>query len=91
MPAARTELLEVVRYYEEQRTGLGRSFAQEVNRAVKRIVTRPLACPKHLANTRRCRLNRFQYGVVYRVVEAEIRVVAIMHLHRRPGYWRGRR
>ena len=90
MPGARIELLEAFRYYEGQKAGLGRSFAQEVNQAVKGIVAHPLACPKHLARTRRCRLHRFKYGIVYRVRETEIRILAVMHLHRRPGYWRGR-
>jgi hypothetical protein len=34
--------------------------------------------------------RRFPYGVVYQILESEILVVAITHLHRRPGYWRDR-
>jgi hypothetical protein len=42
------------------------------------------------ANVWRCRVNRFPYGLVYEVSGEEIVIVAVMHLHRRPGYWRDR-
>ncbi len=29
-------------------------------------------------------------GILYDVTEEEIRIVAVMHLHRRPGYWKKR-
>ena len=70
--------------------GLGRDFAIEFGETVRQIVRHPLACAEHVDGTRRCRLNRFRYGVVYRVLTSEIRLLAVMHLHRRPGYWRGR-
>jgi hypothetical protein len=90
VPAARVEFLEALNYFQGQTVGLGRDFALDFGDTVKQIVRRPLACPAHLNGTRRCRLKRFRYGVVYRVLEKEIRVLAVMHLHRRPGYWRGR-
>jgi plasmid stabilization system protein ParE len=90
VPAARLELLEAYNYHEEQQVRLGHDFAVEVSEAVKEIVRHPLACPPRVGGTRRCRLKRFAYGIVYRVLKTEIRVLAIMHLHRRPGYWRGR-
>ena len=37
---------------------------------------------------RRLLLRRFPYAVLYRVTGNEVLVVAVMHLHRRPGYWR---
>jgi hypothetical protein len=39
---------------------------------------------------RRCRLSRFPYAVIYAPEPEEILVIAIMHMHRRPGYWRDR-
>jgi plasmid stabilization system protein ParE len=32
--------------------------------------------------------HRFPYAMLYRIVGDEVQVVAVMHLHRRPGYWR---
>jgi hypothetical protein len=39
---------------------------------------------------RRCRLSRFQYGLIYTVENGDILVLAVAHLHRRPDYWRDR-
>lgn len=35
-------------------------------------------------------VQRFPYGVVYEVMGNEVIVHALMHLHRRPGYWNDR-
>jgi plasmid stabilization system protein ParE len=37
---------------------------------------------------RRFVFHRFPYAVLFRVLDDEVQVVAVMHLHRRPGYWR---
>ena len=39
---------------------------------------------------RRCRMNRFPYGLIYAVDNGDILVLAVAHLHREPGYWRDR-
>jgi hypothetical protein len=36
-------------------------------------------------------LQQFPYGVAYHEVETGcLEIVAVMHLHREPDYWRGR-
>jgi len=35
-------------------------------------------------------VDRFSYAVLYRAEAEQILLVAVMHLHRRPGYWRHR-
>ncbi len=32
-------------------------------------------------------VDRFSYAVLYRAEPEQILLVAVMHLHRRPGYW----
>jgi hypothetical protein len=89
--AARVELLlRAVVYYEEHRHGLGRDFALEVHKAIRKMSDDPRSCPRHLFGTRRCTLRRFRYGIVYRVIEPQIRVLAIMQMNRKPGYWKNR-
>lgn len=39
---------------------------------------------------RRMPLRRFPYSIVYLLLPEEIRVIAIAHQRRKPGYWRGR-
>jgi hypothetical protein len=35
-------------------------------------------------------LQRFPYGVIYRVAGDTLRILAIAHRRQRPGYWHGR-
>jgi len=43
---AQKELDDAVDWYNEQATGLGRKFLDEVDRAVRRIVSFPMSCPE---------------------------------------------
>jgi plasmid stabilization system protein ParE len=87
---AEAELREAVEYYNLQSEGLGYEFAAEVRRAMSRIVRFPGAWAPLSPRTRRCRTNRFPYGVIYQIREDTILVVAVMHLRRRPDTWRAR-
>ncbi|MEI6389455.1 MAG: type II toxin-antitoxin system RelE/ParE family toxin [Spirochaetota bacterium] len=84
------ELREAVQYYNEQEPGLGFEFAQEIRLTLGRIRENPEAWPVHSHRTHRCRTNRFPYGIVYHPSLEEILVIAVMHLRRKPMYWRNR-
>lgn len=88
--AAERELDEAVAYFEAQRAGLGLLFAAEVAAAVARIEAYPRAWQRMPGGVRRCLLRKFQYGLVYRVQGDTAVVYAVMHLRRRPTYWRSR-
>ncbi len=89
-PEAESEFLEAVNYYEECRTGLGHEFAVEIYAAIERIVAYPLAWPILEGQIRRLQTNRFPYGVLYTQDADTLYILAVMHLHRQPGYWKGR-
>ena len=89
-PAAREELIQSAQYYHAQSPGLGRRFALAVRDTVHRIQEFPLLYPALEDDIRRCRVLRFPYGVVYRAKPERIEVLAVMHLHRQPGYWKSR-
>jgi plasmid stabilization system protein ParE len=89
-PAARGELIQSAQYYQAQSPGLGRRFALAVRDAVHRIQEFPLLYAVLEDDVRRCRVLRFPYGVVYRAKPERIEVLAVMHLHRQPGYWKSR-
>jgi hypothetical protein len=39
----------------------------------------------------RALLDKFPYAIVFlSPLQAEVRILAVAHLHRRPDYWRGR-
>jgi toxin ParE1/3/4 len=65
-------------------------FMSELDHAIEAIAEHPLRWPEHLHGTRKYRLRRFPYLVVYRVLSDRVQVVACQHGYRRPGYWRDR-
>ena len=89
LAAAETELLEAIAWYNEQSEGLGFEFAAEALRTVERIVRYPQAWGALSKRTRRCRTNRFPYGIIYQIRKDRILVVSIMPMKREPNSWRG--
>ena len=93
-PEAAEELTHVEERYQE-RAGLGAEFVLAVRTAAARIAKMPRSFP--LASTvtpeadvRQCVLKRFPYSIFFIELESEIRILAIAHGRRRPGYWRSR-
>ncbi|MDA3849778.1 MAG: type II toxin-antitoxin system RelE/ParE family toxin [Spirochaetaceae bacterium] len=87
---ARIEFKDAIEYYNEQSEGLGYEFALEVRRTIERISNYEKSWPILSDHTRRARTNRFPYGIVYSHDEDEILIIAVMHLHRDPDYWKDR-
>ncbi len=89
-PEARAEFLNAIDYYESCEPGLGHDFAIEVHAAIQRIVDFPAAWPELEGDVRRCLTHRFPYGILYSIEPKEIFILAVMHLHQEPGYWKRR-
>ena len=62
---ATAEFKDAIAHYNLQSEGLGFEFAAEVKRTLERIVQYPEAWSPLSKRTRRCRTNRFPYGVIY--------------------------
>lgn len=90
-PEAEAEFYEAIDYYEGCQEGLGYDFAREVYSAIRNIMDYPKAWPVLEGVIRRCQTKRFPYGVIYSEEADEIFILAIMHLHRDPDYWKDRR
>lgn len=90
-PAARLEVEQTHAWYGARSEAAADGFLLEIESALDEIAEAPNRWPRHLHVTRRFVLRRFPFSVVYVASGASIRIVAVAHAKRRPGYWRVRR
>ena len=90
-PEAEQEFNAAIDYYESIHPGLGYDFAFEVQSAIQRAIDFPKAWPVLDGDVRRSLVKRFPYGVLYSEENNGIFILAVMNLHREPGYWETRR
>ena len=83
------------RWYEERREHLGIEFFDAVDATIDHIGAMPQAggvvprVPSELPVRRRA-VARFPYHVIYIETANQIRILAIAHDRRKPGYWHTR-
>lgn len=90
LDAALDDLDSANEYYETRLPGLGTDFVREMTKTVGRIELNPNAWPKATTETRKAKINRFPYHVVYELHKDSIRIVAVMHEKRHPDTWKNR-
>jgi toxin ParE1/3/4 len=91
LPAAQREYDAARDYFDAQRTGLGDPFVASVQAAIMRIQRNPNGFGRYKTSRYRfCVVGRFRYVIYVRELRDRIRIVAIPHGSRRPGYWRRR-
>ena len=88
--AARVDLADAVAYYDEQSPGQGSVFALEVHSVISRIIEHPEAGFPVRPSIRRIVLPRSPYSLLYSLSGPRLRVLAVMHHRRHPGYWQDR-
>lgn len=89
-PEAELELIEASVYYEHDVAGLGERFATEVRRATALLTdSREIGAPID-QQLRKFVLTRFPYNLIYVTSIDAVRILAVAHHSRKPGYWRTR-
>ena len=89
---AERELIDAALFYaREANAELGLAFIAEFERSLGVLCSYPRLGPVWRRSTRRFPLRRFPYSIIYQVKPEEVRVIALAHQSRRPGYWRGRK
>lgn len=68
----------------------GEDFSLEVNFTVQNILSYTHAWPIVENDVRRCLTNRFPYGCLS-IESDRVYILALMHLHGHPDYWKSRR
>lgn len=78
---------ETMSYYSQQVPGLGDIFMNTLKTVVQDVAEHPYRWPIIRQNIHRRLIHRFPYGILYRIEEDAIVIIAITHLRRRPSYW----
>jgi plasmid stabilization system protein ParE len=89
-PEAHEEMIETARFYEGRSEGFGSDFIAAVEATTRRLEQFPEAGPCERANIRKRLVSGFPFTILYEIQPDRIYIAAVMHQHRRPGYWRKR-
>ena len=87
---AKAETREAARWYEQQQEDLGKRFLNAVRSPTQKVRTRPHLFRQFDGPFRRYIIKGFPYAVIYAVRDDVIYVLAVMHMKRKPGYWKQR-
>lgn len=68
----------------------GELFGSAVDDALARSCEAPLIYACFDGEFRKIRVGKFRYNLVFRIRGEEIQILAVMHMSRRPGYWKKR-
>lgn len=89
-PEADAEFIASLEHYAGITAELGDRFYAEIHRLVGEARTMPTVFRFIHPPARRVLANDFPFGLIYVDQPDRIWILAVMHLHRAPGYWRHR-
>ena len=89
-PEAERELIEAAVRYELLVPGLGGRFGEEVRQGAELLLEHPAIGRPVDPDLRQFVLDRFPFTLIYSLSPEAVRILAISHHRRRPGYWRPR-
>jgi toxin ParE1/3/4 len=86
-PEAEAEYLEALAYYRLHAPGVVEAFETDMKDAVALIERHPEGAPVERGRVRCKLMRRFPHELYYAVEPDRLRVLAVAHQRRRPGYW----
>ena len=89
-PEALIEYEEAARYYAGCQEGLELRFIAAVEHAIQQILEAPDRWRILEEDIRRCLTRVFPYAVLYTIEADYVLIIAVMHCHCEPRYWRHR-
>jgi toxin ParE1/3/4 len=89
-PEADEEFAGAVRYYSEISPDLGVRFYREIEQLFREICAASTRFRKFDPPARRHLSRDFPYSVIFFEKSDYLWIIAVMHMKRHPGYWRGR-
>ncbi len=89
-PGAEREAEEAARHYAGQSPETAQSFVSALERSIRLVIEFPNTWPRVSESVRRRPIEGFPYWIVYQMRDESLRILAIVHESRRPGYWKER-
>jgi plasmid stabilization system protein ParE len=89
-PEADAEFLDAQLYYAAADPELGLRFYDEMSALLIRVAEHPLRYKQFDPPARRLFARDFPYAMVYVPRPDIVWIIAVMHVRREPGYWKGR-
>ena len=90
-PTVGNEIAKAIGWYLERNEAAADDFIFALDDALEQIAADPDRAAVYMHGRRAVRVGQFPYVVVYRRHGAGVRVSAVAHTSRRPGYWKNRR
>jgi toxin ParE1/3/4 len=87
---AEAEVLAVARFYDQAIKGLGAQFLDEFDFSIAMILEAPERWRIIKGDKRRYLMRRFPFGLYYRVIGDEVRILVVKHHSQHPDYGTGR-
>ena len=89
-PAASAEYADAAEYYAAIDGQLGGRFYDEIEGLIEDVRRHPGRFRFFEGETKRHFSDVFPYAVIYLEESDRVWIVAVMHMHREPGYWTDR-
>jgi plasmid stabilization system protein ParE len=90
-PEAQTDIRDAARWYENREMGLGLRFLRETRTSLEHITNNPVRFPIVGEDVRRALLHKFPYSVYFVNEPDSVAIIAVLHQHRQPKFWKSRR
>ncbi|MFC5302912.1 type II toxin-antitoxin system RelE/ParE family toxin [Azospira restricta] len=91
-PAALAELQDAAAFYAlKANAELGLAFVAEFERTANLVLDHPQLGAAFRGTRRQYSLRRFPFRIIYQATAEELRILAVAHHRRRPGYWANRK
>ena len=89
-PEAEEDIREAYSYYQQCQKGLGDDFIISLEKALNKISSDPKLYQQIYGDFRRLLIERFPFGIFYRILGCRILVFAVIHTSRAPRVWQKR-
>jgi len=90
-PEAEREYFAAVRHYLAVDNRIAAGFVSEIEYSIRAIRRNPLTWRIIEGDVRRYLVHGFPFGIYYTCEKNYISIWAVMHLSRKPGYWKPRK